>query len=125
MARLTFISLVLGVIALVWRSRNSVGGRASKRIIVLGFAVLVIFTILFPQITTVVAGWIGIGRGSDLVFYLTSFAVMFLAALVYLEFRRMDSRIAQLTRDLALSEWEAQRQDLPPARPGEDRSDGL
>jgi hypothetical protein len=34
---------------------------------------------------------------------------MLFAALVYLKFRRMDDRIAELTRRLALSEWERER----------------
>ena len=67
-----------------------------------------IFTILFPESTTVAAQWVGIGRGTDLVFYLTSFAVMFLAALVYLKFKRLEDRIATLTSELALRDWEVQ-----------------
>ncbi len=106
MARLIFISFVIVAIALVWRGRDSAGGKASKRLLLLGFAALVVVTILMPQLTTLVADRIGIGRGADLVFYLTSFAVMFLAALVYLEFRRQDDCIATLTRALALREWD-------------------
>ena len=86
----------------MWRSRDSAHGRAGKRLLLVGFAGLVIFTILFPETTTIVAGWLGIGRGTDLVLYMTSFAVMFLAALVYLKFKRLEDRIATLTTELAL-----------------------
>ena len=79
-----------------------------KRLLLLGFAALVIFTIMFPDTTTLAANWIGIGRGTDLVSYLTSFAVMFLAALVYLKFKRLEDRIATLTSEIALSEWESE-----------------
>jgi len=71
--------------------------------------VLVVLTILMPQTTTRLANFIGIGRGADLVFYLTAFVLMLMVALVYLRFRRMDDRIAELTRQLALSEWERER----------------
>jgi len=108
MARLIFIGLVAVGTALVWRGRDSAQGRAGKRLMLLGFAGLVIFTILFPETTTVVAGWVGIGRGTDLVFYLTSFAVMFLAALVYLKFKRLEDRIAALTSELALRDFDRQ-----------------
>lgn len=103
-ARGIFIALVIAGIAVVWRGRDSAGGRASKRLLLLAFAALVIVTIMFPQLTSRVAAGIGIGRGSDLVFYLTSFALMFLAALVYLEFRKLEDRIAEVTRALALHE---------------------
>ncbi len=110
MAQLLFILFVAVVIALLWRSRDSVHGRAWKRLFLVAFAVLVVLTILMPQTTTRVANLIGIGRGADLVFYLTSFALMLLVALMHLKFRRMDHRIAELTRQLALSEWERDRQ---------------
>ena len=106
MARLLFVALVVLGTALVWRGRDSAHGRAGKRILLIAFAGLVTFTILFPETTTVAAGWLGIGRGTDLVFYLTSFAVMFLAALVYLKFKRLEDRIATLTTELALREFD-------------------
>lgn len=106
MARLLFILLVIGVTLFVWRGRDSAHGRAYKRLLLLGFAGLVVFTIMFPETTTVAAGWLGIGRGTDLVFYLTSFALMFLAALVYLKFKRLEDRIADLTTELALRDFD-------------------
>lgn len=106
MARLVFVALVVAVVALVWRARDSARGRAGKRLLLLGFMVVVVFTILFPGTTTTVAHWMGIGRGTDLVFYLTSFAVMYLAAAVYLKFKRMENRLAALVSDQALREWE-------------------
>ncbi len=106
MARLLFVVLVVAGTALVWRSRDSAHGRAGKRLLLIGFAGLVTFTILFPETTTVAAGWLGIGRGTDLVLYLTSFAVMFLAALVYLKFKRLEDRIATLTTELALRQFD-------------------
>ena len=109
MAQLLFILFVGAVIALLWRARDSAHGRAWRRLLLLGFAGLVVLTILMPQTTTTVANLIGIGRGADLVFYLTAFALMLLAAMVYLKFRRMDDRIAELTRQLALSEWKRER----------------
>ena len=106
MARLLFIALVVVGTTLVWRGRDSAQGRAGKRILLIGFVGLVVFTILFPETTTVAANWMGIGRGTDLVFYLTSFALMFLAALVFLKFKRLEDRIATLTTELALREFD-------------------
>lgn len=106
MAQLIFIGIVLVFAALLWRSRDSAGGRAAKRLLLLAFVALVVFTIAFPEVTTTVAGFIGIGRGADLVFYLTSFGLMLLAALTYLKFQRVDSRSARVTQEMALLRWE-------------------
>lgn len=116
MARLLFIALVVVGTTLVWRGRDSARGRAGKRILLVAFAGLVVFTILFPETTTVAANWMGIGRGTDLVFYLTSFALMFLAALVFLKFKRLEDRIATLTTELALREWDQSDGGQPAAR---------
>lgn len=105
MARLIFIGIVLAIVALVWRGRYTANGRAGKRILLIGFAGLVVFTVLFPEVTTIVAVWLGIGRGADLVFYVTSFALMFLAAMVYLKARYLEDRIAALVTDASLREW--------------------
>lgn len=118
MARFVFIGIVIAVTALVWRGRDSAHGRAYKRLLLLGFAGLVVFTIVFPETTTRAAGWLGIGRGTDLVFYLTSFAVMFLAALVYLKFKRLEDRIASLTAELALQTWDRELALDPIEQPG-------
>ncbi len=117
MARILFIAIVIGIVAFVWRRRDSAHGRAIKRLMLLGFSGLVIFTILFPETTSRVATWLGIGRGTDLVFYLTSFAVMFLAAFMYLKFKRMEDRIATLTSELALREWDRELDAQPSASP--------
>lgn len=106
MAQLIFILFVAGVIALLFRSRDTAHGRAWKRLLLIGFGILLVVTILAPGITSEVAQFIGIGRGADLVFYLTSFALMLLAALVYLKFKRMDERIEELTRQLAMARWD-------------------
>lgn len=84
----------------------------------LGFAALVIATVLFPATTSTAAGWIGIGRGADLVFYLTSFALMFLAVVVYLKFKRLEDRFAAIVREQALREWDREQVLDPLPDPG-------
>lgn len=111
MAELLFTGIVVLVALLLLRSHDTARGRAGKKLLLVGFAALVILAILFPEITTAIANVVGIGRGADLVFYLTSLAVMLLAALVYLKFKHMEARIADLTRAYALSEWERSRAD--------------
>ena len=118
MARLLFIALVVVGATLVWRGRDSAQGRAGKRILLVAFAGLVVFTLLFPETTTVAANWMGIGRGTDLVFYLTSFALMFLAVMVFLKFKRLEDRIATLTTELALRDFDRESAGDTESPPG-------
>lgn len=106
MARVLFVAFIIGIIVLVWRGRDSAHGRAWKRLLLLAFAGLVIFAVLFPAATSIAAEWLGIGRGADLVFYLTSFGLMFLAAVVYVRIRKLEDTIADLVREQALRNWE-------------------
>ncbi len=69
--------------------------------------------ILFPQITVVVAHFLGIGRGADLVVYggfLAMFAGFFLT---YVKLRRIDKNITVLVRRMAI--YEAQQESEPAA----------
>jgi len=104
MAGLIFILVLIVGVAILWRLGGTHHGRASKRLVMLGFAFLVALTILNPELTTSLANYIGLGRGADLVFYLTSIGLMFLAAITYLSHRRTEDRVAELVSAQAVSE---------------------
>lgn len=103
------IGLLLGV-TLLWRVSGSSHGRALQRIFFLLFFGLVVVTVAFPETTTTVANWLGIGRGADLVLYLTAFGLMFLGAISYLKSKSIEDRMAQLVSQQAAAEavdrWE-------------------
>ncbi len=75
--------------------------------------------ILFPQITVVVARFLGIDRGADLVFYcaiLAMFAGFFLA---YVRLRKIDKNLTSLVRQMAI--LDARQERLESERnPGEE-----
>lgn len=58
---------------------------------------------LLPNKTTVIAQFIGVERGSDLLFYSAILAGIVLAFLGYLRFRILDRQITQLVRHYALA----------------------
>ena len=103
-ASFVFIAVVVSGVIAIWRLGDTSHGRATKRLIIIAFAVLVVVTILFPETTTAAASIIGIGRGSDLVFYLTSIGLMFLAALTYISIRRVEVRIAEMVANQAVAD---------------------
>lgn len=110
MARFIFLTLLAVGAFSLWRLTKSNHGRASQRLVFFGFLVLVAVAVLWPDSATAVANLVGIGRGADLVLYLTSFGLMFLAALTFLKTKRTDERIAHLVSeqaaDEAVREWD-------------------
>lgn len=66
--------------------------------------------IAWPELTNAVAGWLGIGRGADLLIYLTaiSFFVSFLY--FYRKHARIESAITEIVRELAIRQ--AEERDL-------------
>lgn len=66
--------------------------------------------ILDPDILARIATFLGIGRGVDLVLYL-SILVFFIAFfLVYLRFRRLDEQLTQIIRHLAIGDAERDKE---------------
>jgi small membrane protein len=58
--------------------------------------------VIFPGITSEVANALGVGRGADLLLYLGLLAGIHSFLLLYLKERRMDRRITELTRAIAI-----------------------
>lgn len=70
-------------------------------------------TIAFPRTTQFFADRLGIGRGADLVLYLTAFAAIGCYFLTLYSHRRLRMQITELTRQLALAQLPP-RESLPP-----------
>ena len=73
--------------------------------------------IAFPEVLVEAAHFLGIGRGADLVLYLSilfSFGAFFVT---YMRFRRVDEQLTKIIRHLAIREGQTDRQDdaRPPA----------
>ena len=74
--------------------------------------------IAYPDATSVVARWLGINRGADLVFYLAILAMMVGFFLTYTRLRRLEASLTELTRYLAIRDAQQPRSDDdPPAKP--------
>jgi len=63
--------------------------------------------ILYPGITIVVANFLGIQRGADLILYLSVIGMFAGFLMVYTRLRRLESHITTVTRELALKNMES------------------
>ena len=61
-----------------------------------------IICILNPDLTSRIAHLVGVGRGTDLVLYLTTLFLCFVSFTLHLRLRRLDERCNDLVRELAI-----------------------
>lgn len=104
MNRFQLLSVVIFGLLILWTVRTSLRGQMRKRIG--AFWMLVWFssgtTILFPGTTVLFARALGIGRGADLVLYVSVVVSMAGFFYVYTRFRRLDQQLTLLVRALAI-----------------------
>ena len=60
--------------------------------------------IVFPDSTIVIARFVGIGRGVDLIIYLTMILILYLLFRIYVRLEQVDREITQIVRTIALRE---------------------
>lgn len=77
--------------------------------------------IAIPDATLVLAGWLGIGRGADLVMYLAVLGGLFACYYFYDRYRRIEILLTELVRRDAIDRVE-KGADLPPAMEDDEHS---
>ena len=99
------LMVAIGGIAL-FLLRGHAGARhtAIRRLLLVAFVGGVGVSVLFPQLWTMAAEVLGVGRGTDLLLYATIVAFLGFVATSYLRFRDMQRQITTLTRRIALDE---------------------
>lgn len=81
------------------------------RLIALAMFLTALVLIIFPDLTTVIAHALGVGRGADLLLYFSLVSGIYIALLLYLRIRELDQKIAELTRAIALRDARQIRAD--------------
>lgn len=100
--RILLIAAVLVLALLALRSAPSSRGLAVRRVAMIVFTIAWIAAVLSPDSLTYIAQAVGVGRGTDLLLYVLVVAVALGSIGVYQRFMRLDDRIADLTRELAI-----------------------
>ena len=97
--------LILSIVALLvylLRSRTSARTKAWVKVGGLLFVIAGVYAILRPDDTTVVANWLGVDRGTDLMEYALIIAFVFTTLSTYMRFKELELRYARLARAIAL-----------------------
>ena len=106
--------LLLAIVALAWyffANRRKANAKAWVKI---GFALLMVaavWAIARPDDVTVLANWLGVARGTDLMLYVLVVAFFFVTVSTWTRFREQELRYARLARAVALQNAQAPEQD--------------
>lgn len=99
------VLLIVAIVTLLvylLRSRRSAQSRAWVKVGYVLFVVAAVYAIVRPDDTTVVANWLGVDRGADLLEYALIIAFLFTTMSTYLRFKDLELKYARLARAVAL-----------------------
>ena len=96
------IAAVLSLLVYLLRSRTNAKAKAWVKVGYVLFVVAAVYAILRPDDTTVLANWLCVARGADLLLYALVIAFLFTTLSTYLRFKELEVRYARLARAVAL-----------------------
>ena len=96
------ITSIVALLVYLLRSRRSAQSKAWVKVGFLVFVLTGVYAVLRPNDTTVVAHWLGVDRGTDLMLYALIIAFSFTTLSTYLRFKDLELRYARLARAVAL-----------------------
>ncbi|RCW38511.1 hypothetical protein DFQ14_12113 [Halopolyspora algeriensis] len=97
--------LILGVVLLLVLFLRHHGTSRTAAWVKVGFVLFVVFSVfavLRPDTVSVLAQFLGVGRGTDLLIYVIAVGFAFTSINTYLRFKELEGRYAQLARAIAL-----------------------
>ena len=96
------IASIVALVVYLLRSRRSAQSQAWIKVGFVLFVLAGVYAVLRPNDTTVVAHWLGVARGTDLMLYALIIAFSFTTLSTYLRFNDLELRYARLARAVAL-----------------------
>jgi hypothetical protein len=96
------VVLVIAVAAFFLFRGRGARHQALRRLAMLLFIAAAASSVFFPQIWTIAANFIGIGRGTDLLLYFLVLIFIGYVATTYRRFRQIERELTELSRQLAL-----------------------
>lgn len=94
------VALVLALSAVIGRNTHSARAGRKLALILLGLAMIV--TVFLPGATTTVANFLGVGRGADLLLYVTVLAFVLYVTNAYVRGQRDRRVVTRLARRIAI-----------------------
>jgi hypothetical protein len=102
--KLILIGAALGLLLILLQRRDAAKTRAWKKLIMIALVAFAVFSILNPDITSTIAHFVGVGRGTDLLLYALVAVFVYVVVGFYLNFRDVQRQLTILARRLAIDE---------------------
>lgn len=67
--------------------------------------------VLFPEYSNKIAHWAGVGRGADLLFYLSILFLFFLILKLYSRVRRMEQNFTEIVRNKSIEDAKVMKEE--------------
>jgi len=96
------ITAVVALLVYLLRRRTNAKAKAWVKVGYILFVIAAVYAILRPDDTTLLANWLGVDRGTDLLTYALIIAFVFTTMSTYLRFKELELRYARLARAVAL-----------------------
>ena len=100
------VPAVIFAVYLSLRARSSLRGQARRKILAVLTVIAGVLAVIFPDSLQVMAEWVGVTRGTDLLLYGLALVIIYLVGSTGVRFREQESRLVLLAREVALSEAE-------------------
>ena len=93
------VVLVAGIILLCVYSYTRLRSSYFDAFLIILFAGVGIFFVFFPDYTTTIAHYLGVGRGVDMIFYLAILFFTFIGMKLYRKVRKLEQMLTQIIRE--------------------------
>lgn len=110
--KIFLISSLLLIAFIIIRPGRGARGQAIRRLAWLFGLFAAVIAVLFPHTTDIVAGWLGVGRGTDLILYMAIVFFLGYAVTTSAHDRNSDRTITVLARKIALLEAELEKNNV-------------
>ena len=84
------------------RNKFMISTKVFYRVGFIGLMIAFVFFVLFPGLTMSFANFLGVGRGTDLIVYLTTYSVICLSVVLIGKFEKLQTDLDRVVRELAL-----------------------
>lgn len=101
--KILLIVLVLVLSLYMFKANLGAKQTAWRRLGILAFAIVAVVVVIFPEITTKVAQFLGVGRGTDLLLYGLVVVVLYNMLMQAKQRNAAERRLTKLAREVAIT----------------------
>ena len=100
LVKFILLPLIFGLILIYFTKIRS---QLLDRLVVLFITGFGIVLVISPNISSWLAHLVGVGRGADLLLYISLIGIMYLLILIYSRLNEMEAKITHIVRDIAVN----------------------